>query len=219
MFKDQPNEELPREKLMTNGVSALTNSDLLALIIRTGTSKRNVLETSKTILSTQSLDELAHAPFAEISQLLGRVKACQIVAAFELGRRALSAPYKKNIIRCSRDAAHLLMPELAGKKQEHFIVLLLDTRLNLLKIETLFLGTLNSSLVHPREIFRLAIRNSASALILIHNHPSGNCEPSEEDIHITTIIQKAGKLVGIRVLDHVIIAGRTYSSMKERGLI
>jgi DNA repair protein RadC len=216
---DFPQEERPRERLLKHNASALSNSELLAIILGIGTREKNVLELSKEILSIHDLEKLSDESVASIKKIpgIGLAKACQIVACFELGRRVTS--YTKEtmpLVTCPEDVCRILAAKLRLQKKEHLIGLFLDTRKRLIKEETIFIGTLDSSIIHPREILKAAIKESAAAIIIVHNHPSGDSRPSDEDIEITRQITKAAELVGIPLLDHVIIGENNYTSLRDR---
>jgi len=221
-IKDLPTTERPRERLIKFGPKALSDAELLAIILRTGNKKENVIDLCRRLLNNYNLKLLLQISLNELKKIEGikEAKACQLVALFELSRRIMSFNNAKNIkIENPRDAAKLLIPEMSELKQEYFKGLYLDSRNNLIKNETIFIGSLNSSIVHPREIFKIALKESASAIILAHNHPSGDPEPTEEDIQITKKIIKVGKIIGIRVLDHIIIGNKNYVRFSERNLI
>jgi DNA repair protein RadC len=218
-IRDLPLHERPRERLISSGPGALSEAELLAIILRTGTSNENVVELSKRILRDYTLAELSLLGFNEVQKFRGisTVKACQILSCAELARRINSfsrAPLTQ--INSSKDVFNLLSPELRFLRKESFIGLYLDTRNALIKKETISLGSLNTSVVHPREIFSSAIRESANSVIIVHNHPSGNPEPSKEDIDITRILVRAGQLIGIPIIDHVIIGDSSYFSLADR---
>lgn len=169
-----------------------------------------------------NIHELNQATMEELKTIrgIGNTKAVQIKAILELGTRIAShPPTKKRSISSPKDVANFLMPRLRFLDKEHFIILLLNTKNQVLKTETVSIGILNQSLVHPREVFKLATKNSAAAIIFVHNHPSGDPNPSSEDIALTRRLNQAGELMGISVLDHVIIGDGSYISMKERGLL
>ncbi|NLZ44617.1 MAG: DNA repair protein RadC [Clostridia bacterium] len=221
-IKDLPTEERPRERLEKYGAQSLSNAELLAILLRTGTHGLSALDLATTILAQfQTLDEIAAAGIGELSQIkgLGQSKAVQILAAFELGRRLqVSEVLQKGRVSSPGKVAELVMPRLRFLKQEHFLAIHLNTKNRVLAIETISIGTLDSSLVHPREVFRAAIKNSSASLILVHNHPSGEPYPSNEDLNITRRLKESGELLGIPVLDHIIIGGNKYISLREEGL-
>jgi len=221
-IKDLPISERPRERLLKQGVSALSDAELIAIILRTGTAKENAVELALELLKKFSLKELSRINIAKLEKIfgIGEAKACQIAACFELGRRlALSRNEKMQKISHPKDVVSIISPKLENQKREHLIGIYLNSRRKILKEETIFIGTLDASLIHPREIFKIALDESAAAIILAHNHPSGSLKPSLEDIKITKELMKIGKLFGIKLLDHIIICGKKYFSMMKKGLL
>ncbi|MCH7850097.1 MAG: DNA repair protein RadC [Nanoarchaeota archaeon] len=221
-IKTLPSEERPREKLLKHGARSLTNSELLAIILRTGNKKENVLELSNKFFTKYNLKSLSRLKTSTLKKQLGigDAKACQIMACFELGKR-LSA-FKEEIkpqIKSAKDIANIFIPKMNSLEKEHFIGVYLDSRRRIIKQETIFIGSLNESIVHPREIFKIAIEENAAAIIILHNHPSGDSTPSSFDIKITKELIKAGELLGIQILDHIIIGGGKFVSLKEEEMI
>ncbi len=214
-----PQTERPREKMMKYGPEKLSNTELLALLLRTGTKTQNVLDLSKSVLSKFSKNTLATASVEELSEVfgLGSAKACEIVACFELGKRLLKE--KKATLMLSPQEVWKELKDIWDHKKEHHIVFYLDSRRQEIKREILAVGTLNTNLVHPRETFESAILHHAAQIIIAHNHPSGDPEPSDEDVQVTHRIASAGLLLGIELLDHVIVARERFVSMREKGLI
>jgi DNA repair protein RadC len=207
---------------MKYGASNLSEAELLAIILRVGTVQENVVDLSKHILREYSLRDLCQLGITELKQFRGinDAKACQLLACAELASRIYaSASSPKSKIDASRDVYELIYPELRFTKKENFFCLYLDTRNTLIKKELVSVGNLNTSVIHPREIFRSAIKESANSVILVHNHPSGNPEPSKDDLEITNLLINAGKLMGIHVLDHVVIGESGYVSMADRNLV
>ncbi len=220
--KDWPNNERPRERLIKQGSEALSESELLAIILRTGSANQNVVDLSKSILKKYDLRDLSVATYAEINKFNGvsKAKACQLMACFEIGKRLASVSnVKKTYIESSDDIASVLFPELRFIKKEKFIGVYLDSRNSLIKMETISVGNLNSSIIHPRELFKVAIQLSANSVIIAHNHPSGDPTPSKEDIYITKKIISAGRVIGIPVLDHIIVGEDEYISMAEQNVV
>jgi len=217
-----PASERPRERLEHYGAAALSNAELLAIILRTGVGGENVLDMAQRLLSTyRGLAGLARASFGELAREhgVGMAKTAQMQAAFELGKRLLIAsPDERPQVTSPADAANLLMPEMGLLEQEHLRTLLLDTRHHVLASPTVYVGNVNTSVIRVAELFREAIRLNCTALIVAHNHPSGDPTPSPDDVKITQEIVKAGELLGIEVLDHLIIGSQRYISLKERGL-
>lgn len=221
-IKDLPKEERPREKLVKFGPEAMSTAELLALIIRTGNREDTAIElANKLLVHAGGLKFLQEMSIEELKEIkgIGVAKAAQISATIHLGRRirVANSENKEEVITSPRDVANLVRAKLAFLEREHFIIVLLNTKNKVISIEEISVGSLNNSIVHPREVFKPAIRRSSAAIILAHNHPSGNPEPSSEDIDVTKRLQKAGKLVGIEVLDHLIIGNREYISLKEKG--
>ena len=220
-IKDMPSGDRPRERLAYAGAGALSNAELLAIILRVGTGGENVLSLSQRLLNQYGLAGLYRTSIGELAQEkgLGEAKIVQIKAAFELGRRLLAtAPDERPQIRTPTDAANILMSEMRLLEQEQMRVVLLDTRNRLIGAPLMYVGGLNTTLVRVSELFRDAIRHNAAALIVAHNHPSGDPSPSPEDVSVTREIIQAGQLLDIEVLDHLIIGQQRFVSLKERGL-
>lgn len=222
-ISDIPSSERPIEKLMNFGADTLSNQELLAVILRCGTKGQNILTLSEKILSeVHGLNGILNVTYDDIKRIKGvkTVKASQILALAELFRRFNTLKADNKItIRSSKDVAEMLMIEMADLNQEILKLIILNTKNKIIKIKDVFKGTLNSSLVHPREIFCEAIKSSGASIIICHNHPSGDPNPSEEDINITVRIKECGKIIGINLLDHIIIGDKKYSSLKEKGII
>ena len=218
-IKDLPKIERPREKLQKYGPEKLSDSELLALLLRTGTKGVNVVELSGRILARFGSKGLATAGVTDLKKScgLGTAKACEIVACMELGRRILKDK-KSRILLAPHDVWRELA-EIRSRKKEHFAVLFLDSRNQEIRREIISVGTLNANLVHPREVFESAIAHSAAHIIVAHNHPSGDTEPSPEDLAVTKKLADAGKILGIEIADHVIVAPSGYVSFRERGLL
>ncbi len=216
---DIPKSLRPREKLIKEGPDKLSNSELLAVILRTGKKGENVIELANKILKKFGAENLPDLTYEDLKNFkgLGPAKACQIVACFELGRRLLKD--KKVKIYLNPEDIWKELKDVRDNKKEHFVVFYLNTRKQEIKREIISVGTLTASLVHPREVFEPAIRNFAASVIIAHNHPSGNPEPSREDIEITNRLIEAGRILGIEVEDHVIVTKNEYFSFKEKGLI
>lgn len=216
-IKDISKENRPIERLEKKGASTLSDAELLAVILKTGTKEENVIDMSNRLISKYGVDKLSSCSLKELQEIkgIGKVKASQIVALFEFNKRHnLPKPYGKPI-KTAKDVFDYCSPKLSGSDKEHFMILHLNTRNRIIKDEIVSIGTLNSFLIHPREVFKSAIKESANAIILVHNHPSGDIEPSEEDNKITEILFKAGDLLSIKVLDHVIIGHEKYYSYKD----
>lgn len=222
LLRELPEEERPREKLLRKGAAALSNSELLAILLRTGTREVPVTELAQRVLALrpEGLAYLADCTPEELSVLpgLGTAKACQITAALELGRRLAAAPRTKRVqIEGPETIARLFMEELRYRKQEVFRILLLNTRHEILAVQEISAGDLNSSIAHPREVFRDAVRRSAAFLVAAHNHPSGDPQPSRNDLRITRRLAETGSILGIPLLDHIIIGDGEYVSLREEG--
>jgi len=224
-IKDLPPDERPRERLYKSGPDVLKTSELIAIIIRQGTHGKTALQAAEELLNKFSgnLSRIAGSTLRELSSGIdgiGPVKAAQLIASFELGKRIAGySEVEKPSIHTPSDVARLLMNEMRYYKKEVFKVLLLDTKNRLIKIETISSGILDASLVHPREVFYAAIQEMASSIILVHNHPSGNIIPSAQDIEITKTIIEAGKIMNIEVIDHIIIGEGKFLSLKEKKII
>jgi DNA repair protein RadC len=214
-------DELPRERLFTRGILALSDAELVALTLRTGGGGAGVTALATTLLARHGgLSGLARSDLRELMGIrgIGRTKAAALIAAVEVGRRISRRRLREgDAIRSPEDVFQHFHVRLRDAPQEHFIVLLLDGRHRVLGEETVSIGTLTASLVHPREVFRPAIRSSAAALILVHNHPSGDPQPSPEDRAVTERLSSAGELLGVPVLDHVIVAERGFHSLRDDG--
>ena len=224
LIKELPSEERPREKLVKNGAGVLSNAELLAILIGTGTREMSAVMLANRILAMEKegLSYLAGCLPEELSDIpgMGMAKSCQIIAAIELGKRIATKPKGKKInIKSPEEVASLFLEEMRYLKKEYFKILLLNTKNEIIMIETISVGSLNSSVVHPREVFCTAIKKSACSVIAVHNHPSGNPSPSQNDIDVTHRLAEAGELLGIKLLDHLIIGDGTYLSLKEKMLL
>ncbi len=213
-----PENLRPRERLQKQGVQALSDAELLAILLRTGNRQENAVALATRLLQQHSLASLSRTRLADLRKLsgIGLAKSCEIAACFELARRVQIVQDGKNFtISSPKDVLSLVEAELLHLQQEQCVGLYLDARHSLLKKETIFVGTLNASLIHPREILRVGISEGAAAFILVHNHPSGDPEPSEEDVKVTRQLKEAGETVGIELLDHIIIGKNKHYSFKE----
>jgi len=216
-IKDIPLENQPRQRLLRKGVSSLSNAELLAIILQKGTKDENVIDMSNRLLNKFNLAELSLSELQQIKGI-GPAKAMQIVALFEFNKRYKKEKKLDSTITRARDV-YQIMDFLKQKKKEHMYGLYLDTKNKIIeKPELLFIGILDASLIHPREILKHAVKKSAKSFIIVHNHPSGEIEPSEEDIDITERIKHGAELLDITLLDHVII-GNSFYSFKENDLI
>lgn len=223
-MRDLPPAERPRERLIQLGAEALSAQEILALILGRGVRGESVMVTAQKLLSKfGSLRGIADSSVEELSQVngIGPAKAAQLKAAFDLSRRLAGGPREGSApVKSPEDVVNVVAGDLKGKKREHFLTLLLDTRNRLIRTSTVSMGSLDSSIVHPREVFKEAISASAASVIFVHNHPSGDPEPSEDDIELTRRLVEAGKLLGILVLDHVIVGDGTFVSLKgSKGLL
>lgn len=221
--KELPLDDRPREKLLLRGAQSLSDAELVAILLRTGRKGKSVIEIARELISSEgNLAMLATKTVDSLQKIsgIGKDKAATIAAAFELSRRILSQPkwFSNKKITSPQDVAEIFIPILRDDSKEKFIVVCLNSANKIIKHETISVGNLNSSVVHPREIFKVAIDNSSASIILIHNHPSGNPEPSNEDIRITKKIVETGKIMDIPVFDHLIVAGETYTSFIEKRL-
>ena len=223
MIRDYPEEERPRERLVKEGPETLSNQELLAIILRTGTKQESVLQLSYRIIQYfEGLRLLKDASIEELTSLngVGPAKAVQLIAAMELGRRVSRLQQEERYtIRSPEDGANYVMEDMRFLSQEHFVCLYLNTKNQVLHRQTVFVGSLNASIVHPREVFREAFRRSAASLICFHNHPSGDPTPSREDIEVTKRLSECGKMLGIDMLDHIIIGDQKFVSLKEKGYV
>jgi DNA repair protein RadC len=220
---DLPISERPRERLFKLGSEALSAQEILALILGRGIKGESVIETSQKLLSRfGNLKGIAHASVEELTQTrgIGPAKAAQIKAALELSKRleADVGDKPKPVLKSPEDVAAVVRSQLKGKKKEHFLVLCLDTRNRLINHKLVSIGSLDTSIVHPREVFKEAVSSSAASVIFVHNHPSGDPEPSKEDVELTKRLAKAGEVIGIDVLDHIIVCDNNYLSLKAKNL-
>ncbi|CAM4144756.1 hypothetical protein BAMA_11125 [Bacillus manliponensis] len=222
-IRDVVKEDQPRERLLVEGAGSLSNAELLAVILRTGSKDESVLTLANRILHHfDGLRMLKDATVEEMTSIhgIGVAKASQLLAAFELGRRMVRLQYAQRYsIRSPEDCANYMMEEMRFLQQEHFVCLYLNTKNQVIHRQTIFIGSLNSSLVHPREVFKEAFRRAAASIICLHNHPSGDPSPSREDIEVTRRLVECGKIIGIDVLDHIIIGDHKFISLKEKGHI
>lgn len=222
-IKEWPEDERPREKLLREGPGVLTDAELLALLIESGTGGVTAVDVGKRLLvEYRSMAELSSKGLAEITRMkgIGPARGAKILAAFEIGRR-VEADSGQNRIRITapEDVAKVYASAFRGVKKEFFKTILLDGKNQIIRDVTVSQGTLNASLVHPREVFKTAVDYLAAGIILMHNHPSGEAAPSREDHRVTEQMMKASEIMGIPVLDHVIIAGNKFYSFAQEGLI
>ncbi len=218
---DLPAQERPRERLVRLGAEKLSDSELLAILLRVGVAGESAVQVGQRLLHKyDSLFGIRMAPFEELcaQRGIGQAKAVQLKAAAEIGNRMAKDPKSRETINSPEDAARLVAFEMSALEQEHLRVMLLDTRNHLLDTVEVYKGSVNSSQVHIGELFKAAIRRNASAIIVVHNHPSGDPTPSPDDVAVTRGILQAGKLLDVEVLDHMVIGNGKWVSMKERGL-
>lgn len=225
-IKDWPENERPRERLLKEGEENLTEAELLAIVLRTGdpARKASAVDLARGLLKEfkSDLSALSAASVAQLCKVpgIGPAKACEIKAAFELGRRRMEkadGPLLRKQFRSSEDVAKVYMARFAHEKNEYFQVVMLDRKNRLTREETISKGSLDGSMAYPREVFNMAVRESAAAIICVHNHPSGDPQPSPEDRAVTRRLQEAGETIGIPVLDHIIVGRNTYVSFKDEG--
>jgi DNA repair protein RadC len=222
-LRETPNEERPRERMLKLGADALSNAELLAILLRTGTfSESAVMLGQRLLQEAKGLRQLVDMSLDEMLQIkgIGPAKAMQIKAGIELGKRLAKTGNEKRItVRSPEDAANYMMEEMRYLQKEHLICLFLNTKNQVIGEETASIGSLNASIVHPREIFRAAIKRSSASIICIHNHPSGDPTPSPEDLEVTNRLRESGDLIGIELLDHIIIGDNCFVSLKAKGLL
>ncbi len=219
---DLPVAERPRERLQKYGAESLSAQEIITVLLGRGISGESVMLTAQRLLQKfEGPGGIAAASVEELSQVkgIGLAKACQLKAAFELARRVESGENaERPLIKTPEDVARLATSRLKEKKKEYFLAIMLDTKSRLIKLADISIGSLDSSLVHPREAFREVISSCAASVIFVHNHPSGDATPSDDDIKLTRRLAQAGKIIGIEVLDHVIIGGDRFLSLKREGI-
>lgn len=219
-IKEIPVDDRPREKMANKGATALTDAELVAILLRTGTAEKSALD----IASEMTADGGLYKRLASVTRLneltnikgLGQAKAATVLAALEIGRRIASAkPVEKIHLSCPQDVAEFLMPRLRYAVKEQFIVILLNGKNKVIGTEVISEGSLSSSIVHPREVYASALLHHAAAIMVAHNHPSGDPKPSDEDREITSLLVRSGKVLGIPLVDHIVIGDGTYYSFQE----
>lgn len=221
-MKDMPEEMRPREKLMEKGEANLSETELLAIILGKGTRELSALELANVMMvKYRSMRKIKEASLEELIEEkgIGPAKAVAIKAAIEIGRRMSQDILQKDTIKSPDDVKNIVMEEMRYFDREHFRVIYLDRKGGMMEMQDISIGGLHSSIVHPREVFKVAVKKSAASIILVHNHPSGDPTPSTEDIEVTRRLIEAGNIMGITVLDHIIIGDNTYCSLKTKGLI
>ena len=216
-IRDMPEQNRPRERFLKLGPEALSDAELFAILLRTGTINENVIDMSNRLIAEYGLDKLFECSLVELQKIsgIGPAKAMQILTISELGKRHSQAqkPIKK--ITCAEDVFNHFHERLKDKKQEEFWILMLNTQNNIIGEHMVSKGILDATIIHPREVFKPAIKNSAAKIILVHNHPSGDCKPSEEDVEISTKILHTGEEIGVWVVDSVIISNEKWNSIKQ----
>jgi DNA repair protein RadC len=222
-MEEIPVEDRPRERLKSLGAEVLSVRELLAIVIGPGSRDKGAMELAGDLMSAfESTRDLSGASIEKLSGIngMGFAKACRVRAAIELGKRVVKAMRGRiRSVRCPDDAAGLVMEDMRHLDREHFKVILLDSKNAVISIETVSVGTVNASIVHPREALRPALEKSATSMVLVHNHPTGNVSPSREDILLTKRFEKCGRILGIDVVDHIIIGDGRYKSLKEGGYV
>ncbi|WP_090858283.1 DNA repair protein RadC [Paraliobacillus sp. PM-2] len=222
-MKDVPRQDRPRERLVKLGASHVSNQELLSILLGTGTKEESVQELAQRVLMHfEGINLLRDSTLEELTAIkgIGTVKAVIILAAIELGNRINQLkPQEHYCIRSPEDGANFVMEEMRLLKQEHFVCLFLNTKNQVIHRQTVFIGSLNASIVHPREVFREAVKRAAASIICCHNHPSGDPSPSQEDIHVTKRLAECGKMIGIELLDHLVIGDHKFISLKEKGYV
>jgi DNA repair protein RadC len=218
-IKDLPKSSRPRERFLEKGAEALSDAELFAILLRTGSKGENVVDMSNRLIVEYGLDKLFECSLKELQEIkgIGPSKAMQILAMSEILKRIHLSEKPITKITCAEDVFNHFHERLKDEKQEQFYVLLLNSKNQIIKEELISKGILDASIIHPREVFKPAIKNSASKIILIHNHPSGDPKPSNEDLDITEKLTGAGDQIGIKILDHVIIGGEKWWSWKEEN--
>ncbi|MDO9535077.1 MAG: DNA repair protein RadC [Bacillota bacterium] len=218
-----PLEERPRERMKEIGAGKMSNAELIAILLRTGYHEETAIRLAERVISQAGgLRFLPDYTLEELQEIkgIGLAKAAQIQAALELGKRMSSTMRPENLLLSSpQEVAGFLMEEMRYYRKEYFKIILLNTKNHIISVEDISIGSLNSSIVHPREIFNLPVKKSAASIILVHNHPSGDPSPSREDLEVTKRLVEAGNLLGINVLDHIIVGEGKFLSFKEKGLI
>lgn len=222
-IREMLHEDRPRERLRERGARALSLRELLAIVVGSGSGGRSAMDLADGIVasfgSTREIASASVESFASVTGV-GVATACRLKAAVELGKRISRATRGEiKVIRSPEDAACLLMDEMKNLDREHFKVILLDSKNSVISIETVSIGTVNASIVHPREVLKPALMKSATSLILVHNHPTGHTSPSREDILLTRRFEKCGRILGIEIVDHIIIGDGSYESLKEGGYL
>lgn len=221
-IKDIPWYNRPGIRLKRKGVSVLSDAELIAIVLGRGNSKENAIDISNRVLKSYNFDGLSSLSFEELKkEFKNQVPALKMIAMFEVFRRTNKVFKKvfKTEIKTAKDVYRYFVDHLQDKKKEHFYALLLNSKNQIISEELISVGTLNTSLIHPREVFNPAIKASANSIILVHNHPSGDCEPSDEDKQVTKMICNAGEVVGIKVSDHIVIGKDNFISLRQEKML
>ncbi|RLE43586.1 hypothetical protein DRJ48_00560 [Candidatus Woesearchaeota archaeon] len=220
-FRDLPVSEKPRERLILKGAQVLTDAELLAIVLRVGCKQRNVLELSMAILKQFSLSRVFNLSYEELICIkgMGKAKACQMLALAEIIKRVNTAPMPLGKRITTPDDAAFVCNDIRHMEEEHLVALYLNARHRLIKRALLSVGNLDSSIVDPREVFKHAFKCNAKAVILVHNHPSGEHKPSDEDIAITRLIKDAAEFLNIKLIDHIVLSSTGFSSMSKEGYL
>ena len=216
-IKDLPTDSRPREKFLKHGPEFLTDSELFAILLRTGNKEENVIQMSNRLINEHGLNELFDCSLKELQQIkgIGPTKAMQILTIAEISKRRIQSLTQPKKISCAEDVFNHFHQKLKDKKEEHFYILMLNTQNNIIAEQLISKGILDASIIHPREVFRPAIRNACSKIILIHNHPSGDPTPSPDDIEINKKLKETGEELGIKILDSIIIGNETFWNWKN----
>ncbi|MBS3113539.1 DNA repair protein RadC [Candidatus Woesearchaeota archaeon] len=206
---------MPRERLKNYNTDSLSDAELLAILLQNGSHGENVIDLGNRLISTFGIDKLNSLSLQELMKIkgIGLAKASKLIVAFELSKGVNSGKICEKVVKNPSDIANYYIEKLKDFKKEYFIAVFLDSKNKIIKDEIISIGTLNYSIVHPREVFKEAIKNSANSVILVHNHPSGNVEPSDEDYRVNKVLVETENLVGIKILDHLIIGNKNYLSL------
>jgi DNA repair protein RadC len=222
LIRDMPADERPRERLRMRGAESLTNAELIAILLRTGVAGENVVSVAQRLIARfDGLRGLGRASYGELAgeRAMGGAKACQLLAAIELGKRIVQAePEHRRVIKVPEDVHAMLFGEMALLEQEHFRVILLTVRNEVICVRDIYKGNVSSAVVRLGEVFRDAVREGCPNIIAVHNHPSGDPSPSAEDAALTKLMVEAGKLLGIELVDHIVIARRGFVSLRDRKM-
>ena len=221
LIKEMCEEERPRERFKKYGVEALSNEELLAILLRSGIKSKSVKEVSGELLKMVNINEFDSVDYNYLKSIkgIGEVKALTLVSAIEFSKRVLNKTDLNKQIKCSLDVYNLVKNELEHELQEKLLVIFLNTRKYVINKKVIFVGTVNSSIVHARDVFREAVKCNAVSLILVHNHPAGSINPSFQDVNMTSNFISIGKMMGIDVIDHIIIGDNIFTSLKEKKLM